>query len=162
MAGQVSGTYRTRSCWSTHWFSPREVHLPGRAPWEAFPWRCASTRSIRRALRGSLDGMRQGLPEGICDELQWVKDFVRKFIYGIVDHLTLVHLDPLEKELKRLVWTRNNKLLQEVFKELVDLILVEVVFDRPCVVELCHFVHVDSVWILTSKTVTFCVCLILY
>ena len=72
------------------------------------------------------------------------KDYVRKFIYGFVDLLTLVHLEPLEKELKRLVWPRNNKLLQEVFEELVDLIFVEVVFDRPCVVELCHFVHVDS------------------
>ena len=38
--------------------------------------------------------------------------------------LTLVHLDPLQKELKRLFRAMNNNLLQKVFKELIDLIFV--------------------------------------
>ena len=38
--------------------------------------------------------------------------------------LTLVHLDPLQKELKRLFRAVNDNLLEKVFKELIDLIFV--------------------------------------
>ena len=57
------------------------------------------------------------------------------------DAAHLVHLDLLKKELERVLRSRHNNLLQEVFKKLIDLVLFQVLLDRLHVVELLHFVH---------------------
>lgn len=53
----------------------------------------------------------------------------------------MVHLDLLEKELEGVLGASDNQLLEEVLKQLVDLVVVQVTFNRLHVVELLHLVH---------------------
>ena len=53
----------------------------------------------------------------------------------------LVHLDLLQEELEGVLGAGNDELLEEVFEELVDLVLLEVLLNRLHVVELLHLVH---------------------
>ena len=62
---------------------------------------------------------------------------------AIFKRLTLIHLDLLEEELMRVIRARNNELLEQVFKELIHLILFEIVLNRLHVVEFLHLIHVD-------------------
>ena len=54
----------------------------------------------------------------------------------------MVHLDLLEKELKRVIRSGDDKLLEKILKELVNLVLVQIVLNRLHVVELLHLVHI--------------------
>ena len=54
----------------------------------------------------------------------------------------MVHLDLLEKELEGVLGASDNQLLEEVLKQLVDLVVVQVTFNRLHVVELLHLVHI--------------------
>ena len=56
----------------------------------------------------------------------------------------LVHLDLLQEELEGVLGAGNDELLEEVFEELVDLVLLEVLLNRLHVVELLHLIHVKS------------------
>ena len=60
------------------------------------------------------------------------------------DSANLVHFDLLKEELKRIIRTGNDKLLKKVFEKFVDLIFLKVLLDRLHVVELLHFVHLNS------------------
>jgi len=45
------------------------------------------------------------------------------------NQFTLIHLDFLEKELKRLLGAGDNKLLEKVFEKLINLVFIQVVLN---------------------------------
>ena len=47
----------------------------------------------------------------------------------------------LNQEVERLLWSVNDKLLQEIFEEFVDLVVFEVALDRLHVLKLLELVH---------------------
>ena len=66
----------------------------------------------------------------------------------------LVHLDLLQEELEGVLGAGNDELLEEVFEELVDLVLLEVLLNRLHVVELLHLVHLCLFVCANSKSTT--------
>lgn len=53
----------------------------------------------------------------------------------------LVHLDLLEEEFEGFLRAGHDQLLKEVLKELIHLVLFQVLLNRLHVVELLHLVH---------------------
>lgn len=52
-----------------------------------------------------------------------------------------IHLDLLQDKLERVFGAGNDELLQKILEKLIDLVFIEVLFNRLHVVELLHLVH---------------------